>query len=155
MSSFNGTITAMRAPRRLTALFFASLAACHSLTDVKAPSIIQPSDVGNPLGAQARYAGAVLQFTTAWVSSTSASALLTDEWLTSNVPGNGPDLDADGRRLPEAGVNFSNSPYPAAQIARRNLIDALEALRIYAPQPTSRVAEVLALTGYIELLMAE
>src|SRR5262249_37148053 len=86
---------------------------------------------------------------------TSASALLTDEWLTSNVPGNGADLDADGRRLPEGGVNFSNSPYPSAQVARRNLIDALEALRVYSPQPTSRVAELLALTGYVEMLMAE
>jgi starch-binding outer membrane protein, SusD/RagB family len=150
-----GSRTAGFARRAAATCVVASLAACASLTDVKAPSIIQPADVNNPLGAQARYAGAMVQFTSSWISATSASALLTDEWLTSNLPGNGADLDADARRLPEGGVNFSNTPYPSAQIARRNLLDALDAMRTYAPQPTSRVAELLALLGYNELLMSE
>src|SRR5260221_11917808 len=100
MSNVKWSIMPMRAPHRMTVLLFASLAGCHSLTDVKAPSIIQPADVGNPLGAQARYAGAIVQFTTTWVTSISASALLPDDWLTSNLAGDGPDRKATGRRRP-------------------------------------------------------
>jgi starch-binding outer membrane protein, SusD/RagB family len=129
---------------------------CSNLTDIDAPGVVQPSAVDNPTGAVARYAGATRLVVTALagqVGTYGSVGLITDELLSGNLPNNAGGIELDQRRVPETYTQFGN--YAALHTTRVNLIAAKEALLQFQPTPASRIGQMLALTGYTELSLAE
>jgi starch-binding outer membrane protein, SusD/RagB family len=131
-------------------------AGCSSLTDIDAPGVVQPDAVDNPVGAVARYAGATRLFVTALagqVGTITSVGLITDELVSGNQPNNAGGIEPDQRRLPETYTQFSG--YQGLHAARVNLAAAADALKKFAPTPASRIGQMLALTGYVELSLGE
>lgn len=133
----------------LAALAFAAFAVgCSSITDVRAPDVVQPSALDNRAGAETRRAGAITAFTNALVARISVTAPLTDELFSTTATGSAPDQ----RVLPDPDGVY---PYAALQQARINLRDAISALQRYSPTPAANVGHAYALAGYTELFFAE
>jgi hypothetical protein len=132
------------------------LAACSGLTDVRAPDIVQPSDLANAAGAEARRAGTLSAFAMAYAgpipSQVAMSGLVADEFATATQQREQPARIADSRVLPEPGGEY---PYDDVQRTRVAARDAIAALRRYAPQTSSRIAELFAIAGYTEVFLGE
>jgi hypothetical protein len=139
------------------ALLLGAQTACGDLTSVDAPDLVQPGDLANPQGAAARYVGAKVLFARAYngndinisLSGVVATGLLTDEMG---------DVSGVVQTLDERAELNDGSPlgyFGGLAQARLNLFAARFALGQFAPDPPSRIGEVLALAGFTEVLFAE
>jgi hypothetical protein len=143
---------------RLSGLFVLAaaclLAACSDLTKVENQGIVQPTSVANPVGALAQHAGATRVFVADAITAISVSAMFSDEWVLGDFPGNGSNTNLDARRpattAQQTGLSFVNHAN-----ALTTLIFAKEALKQYAPTPSSLQGQMLAYMGYVELFLAE
>jgi len=128
--------------------FIAVVAACSSLTDVDAPDLVKPSDLDTPQGAVARYSGGLSEFANALQEQVAQTGLLTDEFSDAA----GIVFVADKRTM-----SADNSPYPFDLLSRARLdvLRAAATLRRYAPEPASRIGEMYALAGFVEVMFAE
>jgi hypothetical protein len=128
--------------------------ACSDLTKVENQGIVEPSSVANPVGALAQHAGATRVFVADAITAISTSAMFSDEWVLGDFPGNSLNTNLDARRPATTayptGTSFTNHAN-----ALTTLKFAKEALEKYAPTPGSRVGQMLAYTGYVELFLAE
>lgn len=126
---------------------------CSSLTDVKAPDVLEPDRLNNPAGANALRAGAITRFTEAMINPTleygqiGGSGMISDEFTSTFTNRLG------DRRSTEGGASEINDP--AMQLARVLLLDAIKALQQFAPSPASRIGHLFALLGYTELFIGE
>jgi hypothetical protein len=123
---------------------------CSGLTHVSAPDVVQPGQVSNAGGAQARRAGAYFAFTTGFGNAALTGGLIGDEF-TITFAGTVPE---DIRRLPDG--QASQYPYGQLSTARVNALLAIQGIRQYPnPNAASQVAELFAWVGTIETLLAE
>ena len=129
-------------------LFIVFTASCSSITDVRAPDVVQPSALDNRAGAETRRAGAITAFTNALVIRISVTAPLTDELFSTVSTG----FPADQRVLPDPDGIY---PYAALQQTLVNLRQAISALQRFAPTPAANIGQAYALAGYTELFLAE
>lgn len=132
-------------------LLSAGLAAtgCSDLTQVDAPDVVTPGQLDDSAGAQARRAGAIGTFATAFAGQALYSGLLADEFADrSLVHGS-----ADGRAIPAD--QDSDYPYGGLSLARVSAIRAITSLEAYSPDPAAAIGELFALKGYVELFFAE
>ena len=130
------------------------------LTRVSAPDLVEPPDLENPSGATALYNGALTLLAQAFNggpltnanSAVVASGLLTDEL--GNTSGSALQVGLDSRTIDDAGTLGSFS-YTALQQARVQSLAAAQVIARVAPQPSSRIGHLLAVTAYSELLLGE
>jgi hypothetical protein len=114
---------------------------------VEAPDLVDPAALDNPLGAAARYAGAIGEFAAGYVSQVRESGLISDEFQSvSNNP------STSDRRLI---LPLNVYPYTGLNGARIAAFRAIATLRKFAPDPQERIGEMYALIGFIEVMFAE
>ena len=126
------------------------LSGCAGLTDVSAPDVVQPAALGTAAGGATLWAGAVSRFTDAYSRAIPPSGELTDE-LSSTVASG---TETDQRNVQE-GALIAPYPYTDLHTVRIAASQAIAVLQSAAPQPGSRVGQLFALTGLIELTFAE
>jgi len=134
-------------------------AACTELLDVKTPDIINSGAVNNPDGAIAAYTGAVGDFSFANDGDNGGtegqilvSGVMADEYT--DVETFPTRIEYDSRAINETNGTL-NAVFFNLQKARVALEGAASALQQFAPTPTSRVGEVLALSGFTYVYFAE
>lgn len=130
------------------------LSACSDLTNVENPGIVSPEAMNNPVGAVALYAGAQRLFVNAAQTAIHYTAMFSDEWILSDAPGNSFNTLLD-KRLPQTLNHQTGGNFTIYSGARRALILANNTLREFASTPGSRVGQMLAYQGYIEIFLAE
>jgi hypothetical protein len=137
----------------------AVLAACSSLLDVKDPDVINPPDVQNADGAVGAYNGGIGDFAFANDGDNGGtegqilvSGVMADEYT--DVETFPTRIEYDSRAIDERNVTLRDV-YFNLHKARVALEGAAGALQQYAPTPTSRVGEVLALAGFTYVYFAE
>jgi hypothetical protein len=143
----------------LAALAAVVLAACSGLLDVKDPDIINPPDVNNPDGAVAAYNGGIGDFAFANDGDNGViegqilvSGVLADEYADAETfPTR---IEYDSRSINEQNGTLAQVFFNLAK-ARVALEGAADALQTYAPTPTSRVGEALALAGFTYVYFGE
>jgi len=135
------------------------VAACTNLLDVKTPDIINPGDVNNPDGAVAAYNGAIGDFAFANDGDNGGtegqilvSGTMADEY--SDVETFPTRIEYDSRAINENNGTLT-TVFFNLQKARVALEGAASALQQYAPTPTSRIGEMLALSGFTYVYFAE
>lgn len=128
--------------------------ACSAVTDVEAPDVVQPPALDNSLGAIARHAGVVRDFSSASAGTVIlVSGLLADELLSGALSTFTADLVVDARRVVDPGP-FAFS-YNALHQIRVNALQAIDALQRFAPDPRSRIGQLYAFAGFVELYFGE
>jgi len=140
-------------------------AACHDLLTPTLPAgTSDPSSVKTEAGALALRRGVIARSADALTLFVAASGLLTDELEAGTRGRSGGSIDpsmyADERILPEPPVSTLSStldePYGDLQVVRGEALGAIGALRTYAPaQPPALTAEMYALQGYAEVMLAD
>ncbi len=128
-------------------LLLATFMGCHDLTNVDAPDLVDPSALDNPTGAASRYAGAISDFAAAYAKQVAQTGLLADEFR---------DLD-NSIVSPDRRAILPTNRYPFADLsgARISALRAIATLRQHAPEPRSRIGELYALAGFVEVMFAE
>ncbi|MGQ0648525.1 MAG: hypothetical protein ACT4P7_13250 [Gemmatimonadaceae bacterium] len=130
------------------------LIACSDLTNVENPAIVAPAALDNPVGAVAQYAGATRLFVNAAQTAIHYTAMFSDEWILSDAPGNSFNTPLD-KRAPQTLNHQTGGNFTIYSGALRALTLANEALRTYATTPSSRMGQMLAYKGYLELFLGE
>jgi len=130
------------------------LAACSDLTKVENQGIVQPGSVANPVGALAQHAGATRVFVATAITAISTSAMFSDEWQLGDFPGNGSNTNLDARR-PATTAQQTGASFTTHSNTLTALIFAKDALKQYAPTPSSLQGQMLAYMGLVELFLAE
>jgi hypothetical protein len=155
---------ARRSPRAaggiaLAALAAVVLAACSGLLDVKDPDIINPPDVSNADGAVAAYNGGIGDFAFANDGDNGAtegqilvSGVMADEY--SDAETFPTRIEYDSRAINEQNGTLATVFFNLSK-ARVALEGAAGALQTFAPTPTSRVGEMLALSGFTYVYFGE
>jgi starch-binding outer membrane protein, SusD/RagB family len=132
-----------------------ALAGCSDLTDVTNTGIVQPASENTAAGAAAWYVGGTQRFVGAAQGDIVSAALITDEWITGYAAGSNAPAYLDARR---AGTDFQQtgaSSFSPSHAALVTLRFATAALQQYAPTPGSRIGQMLAYQGYLEVYLAE
>jgi hypothetical protein len=126
------------------------IGACRNLLDAGPNGLTQPAQFENPSGAVMQGNAAIASFATAASEQALWSGVVADE-LTSYGAG----FDAiDALHIT---VENAANTYPYADLSTARLagLRAIQALEQYAPAPRSRVGELFALVGLVELYFAE
>jgi len=147
------------------ALILLALAlSCSSLTSVDTPDAISSTTAGSAAGAKGLWAGAVGTVYGVFASGSGLlapdntvnyGALLADELESGDIIGlNTSSIDA--RRLPDPeGGDRTFTVYSGLQRARVALRAALEANLQFAPTEATRIGQLYALLGYVNVWFAE
>jgi hypothetical protein len=135
-------------PYILVVLITASVGACSSLTNVDAPDVTQPNSLASAAGADVLRAGAVGKFAATFSGSLSPISEITDE-LFSARPGGGTVRD---QRLM---VVLNGYDYAGFQATRVNALRAIAAYQAYAPGQRTRIGQMFAIAGIVEISFAE
>ena len=130
------------------------LMACNDLTNVDNPAIVEPAALNNPTGAVAQYAGATRLFVNAAQTAIHYTGMISDELILSDAPGNSFNTLLD-KRLPQTLNHQTGGSFTQYAFAMRSLNYANDALTQFAPTPGSRMGQMLAYKGYLELFIAE
>jgi len=136
-----------------------AVAACSSQLDVKTPDIISPGAVNNADGAIAAYNGAIGDFAFANDGDNGGtegqilvSGVMTDEYT--DVETFPTRIEYDSRAIDERNGTLT-AVFFNLQKARVALEGSASALQQYAPTPTARAGEMLALSGFTYVYFAE
>jgi hypothetical protein len=121
-------------------------------TQVAEPDATQPSGLDNPLGAEARRAGAIGQFANGFSQQAEISGLLADEFTEAGSV-------TDQRLIPDySGLAPSSQdkyPYDVLSLARIDALRAIATLKSYEPTTRSEIGGLYAYLGYIEVFFGE
>jgi starch-binding outer membrane protein, SusD/RagB family len=132
--------------------------ACGDLTEVTNTGIVQPESEHSAAGAAAWHVGGTQRFVGAALMAIRYGAVFSDEWIDANLIGNGVEPWYDARRALPADREVT-PPYPSVfttlSQALVTLRFAAASLQQFAPNPGSRVGQMLAYQGYLELYLAE
>jgi hypothetical protein len=135
-----------------------ALGACRDLTEVTNTDIVRPESEHSAAGATAWYVGGTQKFVGSSLMAIRYGAVFSDEWIDANLPGNGVEPIYDARRPLDLGKQVT-PPYPSVFGTLSNALVALRfataSLQQFAPAPGSRVGQMLAYQGYLELYLAE
>src|SRR5437667_2349539 len=154
-----------RCNRQVVALILLALAlSCSGLTSVDTPDAISSTSAASAAGAKGLWAGAVGTVYEAFASGSDFNAqgntvnyvaLLADELESGDLIGlNTASIDA--RRLPDADAgDLTFTVYNGLQRARVALRAALEANLQFAPAESTRIGQLYALLGYLNVWFAE
>jgi hypothetical protein len=126
------------------------VAACSDLTNPGGIDVAQPIQFDNPQGAVLRRNTAVAAFAVAQSQQVVFTGLVSDE-MTSYQP-EFEQIDALHITADNSGSTF---PYANLTNARLDALRAIPTLQQYAPSPRSRVGELFAIVGLVELYFAE
>src|SRR5260370_4222306 len=136
-----------------------AVAACSSQLDVKTPDIINPGAVNNADGAIAAYNGAIGDFAFANDGDNGGtegqilvSGVRTDE--STDVETFPTRIEYGSRAIDERNGTLT-AVFFNLQKARVALEGSASALQQYAPTPTARAGEMLALSGFTYVYFAE
>jgi len=131
------------------------LVCCSRLTDVDAPDLVTPDRVGNAAGAEALRVGAIngfaLVFGGAENGQITTSGAIADEFYNASTAVISLAY-ADIRQLPEPSTSY---PYRNLQRARLDIERAIAAKQEFAPNPSSKIAELFALSAYTRDFLGE
>lgn len=153
-----------RAGRRaLAAILFSGVlvaGGCDDLLRVEDRDRILPEDLSGPAGVEARYAGALAAFGSAYAGGNflqgqvAISGLMTDEWVYTGARFGQELVD---RRRPDEEDFFLERPTLNLYGARASLEEVADLLRSRVSEPPEdpRLAEVLGLAGFTYLFFAE
>ena len=131
---------------------------CRDLTKVTNTGIVRPESEHSAAGATAWYVGGTQKFVGSALMAIRYSAVFSDEWIDANLPGNGVEPIYDARRPLDLGKQVV-PPYPSVFATLSNALVALRfaaaSLQQFGPTPASRIGQMLAYQGYLELYLAE
>lgn len=133
---------------------------CDDLLRVEDRDRILPEDLSGPAGVEARYAGALAAFGSAYAGGNflqgqvTISGLMTDEWVYTGARFGQELVD---RRRPDEEDFFLERPTLNLYGARASLEEVADVLRSRVSEPPEdpRLAEVLGLAGFTYLFFAE
>jgi hypothetical protein len=131
----------------MVALVVGTTLGCRALTDVHEPDVIQPGTLNTASGADAMRLGALQRFTDGVTVSLAPFSAITDE-LFSAASSGGRD---DRRFLPTA---FGADDF-AFHATRINALRAIAAYEAYAPSQRTRIGQMFATVGLVEVFLAE
>jgi hypothetical protein len=145
----------MTLPRRIPWITIIAVASvgCGDLTHVSNPDVTSPSALYSPSGALAYRAGAIKHFSLAFGTQVLESGLVADEFTAAML-----GSPVDQRLLAQpAGSNggITYYPYDLLQTALIGARQAAFVLNAYNPTPATRIGQLYAFAGYIELFFAE
>jgi hypothetical protein len=150
------------APIGAMALAMVVLNACSvqdSLLEQQQPQIIRPADVQNSTGALALYTGALGRFRTALNGGNNNQetiwnfeGLMTDELQSADSFSQRNDAD---QRATQTNDGVMQVTYERAQQSRGYARDAINALKSYAPDSTTKIAEMYTEIGFMELTLGQ
>jgi hypothetical protein len=131
----------------------------HDILAVNIPNVIDPAQLNSPLGAVAAYAGAIGDLAFANDGDNGGtegqilvSGVMTDEYIDSETfPTR---IEYDSRGITEQNTTLT-LVFRNLERARVSLEVAAGALQTYAPTPTSRIGEMLALSGFTKVYAGE
>lgn len=144
-----GTVRAMRIIGLAACLV---VGGCKNLTSVENPSLVLPSDLQNPAGAENLRVGALSTLFGAFSNQAFFTGLFVDEFtvaqssFTSFLPDDQRNLS-----VPTPG----NFPFQSLSSGRIDAIIAIASLKQYAPQPAWHIGELWALIAATELEFSE
>lgn len=125
-----------------------------TLLDVETPDIINPTDVNSPDGAEGLRIGALGRLSamtagdeTSWLYG----GLLVDEWKSGDTFIQRDE--ADHRNI-DPSNSFVSASYRAINRARLDSWQAIQALRLYKPEPVSNIGQMWFVKGFAELQSA-
>jgi hypothetical protein len=130
-----------------------------SLLEQQQPQIIRPADVTSPTGALSLYNGALGRFRTALNGGNNNQetiwnfeGLMTDEIQSADsfLERNNAD-----QRTTQTNDGVMGATYDRAQQSRGFARDAIKALRQYAPNETTKIAEMYMEIGFMELTLGQ
>jgi hypothetical protein len=146
----------------VTALGLAILGACgvqDSLLEQQQPQIIQPGDVKTPAAALALYNGALGRFRTSLNGGNNNQetiwnfeGLMTDEIRSADSFSQRNDAD---QRVTQSNDGVMGFTYSAAQQSRGFARDAINALKLYSPTETTKIAEMYLELGFFEMSLGQ
>ena len=145
----------MIAWRSLCCAAIALTISCGDFTKVTNTGVIEPDATNSAVGAAAWYVGATRQFVNASLSAIQYSGIVSDELIDANAIGSLHWSYLDSRRtLPptHALLVAEFSTLSSALVGQRF---ALAQLQQFAPTPGSRLGQMYAYQGYLELYLAE
>jgi hypothetical protein len=145
--------TTSRLTRRAVPLLAILATACGNLTKVDAPDVVQPGSVANPTGAQALRIGAISRFYLTVTSLANSTGLVSDELIAGYFNSN-----EDKRLLstqPTTLTTLGAAGWIYGSQARLNSLQAVAALRQYAPTPAANIGELFSVVAYTELFFGE
>jgi len=125
-------------------------AACDSLTDVDAPDVVQPGQLDNAQGAEALTNGALASLYGPFVTFAYNSGLMSDEFFLATAFTQFADIDYRTQSL-----TFTEYGPIAMHRTRTLATMAIEARRKYAPTPASRIGQLFAAKGFVEMFLGE
>lgn len=136
--------------RRLAAAFALAVAACSDLTKVESPDVVQPSQLANAAGADALTNGALSSIYGPFIAFAYNAGVFSDEFMLPTIYTTFADID-----FRTQSITFSEYG-PIAMHASRTLAkQAIDARRLYAPTPPSKIAQLFAVRGFAELYLGE
>jgi len=125
------------------------------LVDPEQPSVISPEAVASPTGADALRKGALSRLKSATGGSESVwmlGGLITDEWKSG-------DTFSQRNETDQRSIQTNNAQvipmYQSLHRARGSARDALNALKKFIPDTTSKQAQMYWVMGYAEMELAE
>ena len=129
------------------ALMMLCVAACSALTDVDAPDLVQPANLDNATGAQARRAGAIAHLAVAFSDQVVNSGVIADEFTDVGYA-----WPADRRTIT---ANNTGYPFATLSLARVDALRAIAALNQYDPSASAEIGELYALVGLVNVMFVE
>jgi hypothetical protein len=125
-------------------------AACDSLTDVDAPDVVQPEQLDNAQGAEALTNGTLAGLYGPFVTFAYNSGLMSDEFFLASAFTQFADVDYRTQSL-----TFTEYGPIIMHRTRTMATMAIDARRKYAPTPASRIGQLFAAKGFVELFLGE
>ncbi|MGH7467825.1 MAG: hypothetical protein ACRENP_07525 [Longimicrobiales bacterium] len=127
-----------------------TMVACSNLTDVEAPDVVQPDQLDNIQGAEAYTNAALASIYGPYVTFAYNSGLLSDEFFLATAFTQFADIDYRTQSL-----TFTEYGPIAMHRTRTLATLAIEARRKFIPTPRSRIGQMFALKGLVELYLGE
>lgn len=124
--------------------------ACSSLTDVDAPDVVQPGQLDNIQGAEAYTNAALASIYAPFVTFAYNTGIFSDEFFFATTFTQFADIDYRTQSL-----TFTEYGPIAMHRTRTLAALAIEARHKYIPTPRSRIGQLFAVKGLVELFLGE
>jgi hypothetical protein len=142
-----------RATKRLRALAAACLfagVACSGLTKVDSPDVVQPTQLANAAGADALTNGALSAIYSPFIGLVYNTGVFSDEFMLPTIFTTFADID-----FRTQSITYTEYGPIGVHAVRTEAQQAIEARRLYAPTPASKMGQLFAVKGFAELYLGE
>src|SRR5215470_12122574 len=134
----------------LAAALLVTGVACKGILDVSSPDVVQPSQLNNAAGAEALTNGALSAIYSPFITHVYNTGVFSDEFTLATAFTTFADIDFRTQSITytEYGPIAMHQPRIEAQ-------QAIDARRLYAPTPRSKLGQLFGIKGFAELYLGE